>query len=387
MPTPPLAIGNDVPLAPLTTLGLGGPARHLIVARDETTVMDAVAWASVRDLDLLVLGAGSNVVVADAGFPGLVLRMDLRGLRFDAPGRDGRVLVHAAAGEPWDAFVDAVVARGLAGVECLAGIPGLVGATPIQNVGAYGQEVSETIVGVRAFDRATGAIVDLANVACAFGYRDSAFKRRPAAQVVLRVTFALTPGGAATLRYRELQAYFEAHAIDVNVVGDAGVGAPVGETAGHAPTIADVSRAVRDLRGRKSMLIDPADPNVHSVGSFFTNPVVVPTVADQIVARAVANGVAQTASDVPRFPASGGQVKLSAAWLIERSGFAKGYRRGAVGLSSNHALALVHHGGGTTDELLLLARDIRDAVRAAWNVTLVPEPTLVGTSLEVADLT
>src|SRR5450432_1594747 len=307
-----MEIEDDVSLAPQTTLGLGGPARHLIVARDEETVVAASSKekASGRGLELTVLGGGSNLVVADAGFEGVVLRVELRGVRVDeqTPLADGRVRVAAAAGEPWDGLVDLAVERGLGGIECLAGIPGLVGATPIQNVGAYGQEVSDTIVEVRVLDRATGEIVGLSNHACEFAYRDSVFKRRPAAYVVLGVTFGLTPaaggaggdGRAALPRYRELAAY-----------------------------------------------------------------------------------LVTTASEVPQFPtASPGRVKLSAGWLIEKAGFTKGFRRGPVGLSSNHALALVHHGGGTTAELLTLAREIRDAVNATWGITLVPEPTLLGTTLD-----
>src|SRR5450432_3831842 len=272
-----MEIEDDVSLAPQTTLGLGGPARHLIVARDEETVVEAVAWAkaSGRGLELTVLGGGSNLVVADAGFEGVVLRVELRGVRVDeqTPLADGRVRVAAAAGEPWDGLVDLAVERGLGGIECLAGIPGLVGATPIQNVGAYGQEVSDTIVEVRVLDRATGEIVGLSNHACEFGYRDSVFKRRPAAYVVLGVTFGLTPaaggaggdGRAALPRYRELAAYLREGARR-----DA-AGAVAGD---RDPTLAEVSRAVRALRRAKSMVLDPTDPNRRSVGSFFTNPVI-----------------------------------------------------------------------------------------------------------------
>jgi UDP-N-acetylmuramate dehydrogenase len=366
---------SDAALAPLTTLGLGGPARHLAVVSDEPAAVAAVAWAKARGLDLLILGGGSNIVVGDAGFDGVVLRMAVRGLRFVADARPDRVLVHAAAGEPWDALVDATVGRGLAGIECLAGIPGLVGATPIQNVGAYGQDVSETIVGVRALDRATETIVELPSAACGFGYRDSVFKRQPAAYLILGVTFALTPGGAPAVRYPELAAYLQKARAVRGSSGPRGTGDP-------APTLAEVRDAVTALRRRKSMLIDRTDPNHRSVGSFFTNPVVAPAAAADIATRAAARGIVKAASEVPQFPASDGQVKLSAAWLIEQAGFARGFRRGAVGLSSNHALALIHHGGGSTADLLKLAGDIRDAVRTDWGVTLVPEPTLVGTTLD-----
>jgi UDP-N-acetylmuramate dehydrogenase len=360
-----IAVSDHVSLARLTTLELGGPARHLIEVGDEASVSAALAWARARGLPVLVLGGGSNVVVADAGFDGVVLRIDLRGVRFRPDG--DRVCVDAAAGEPWDALVRDAVARGLAGIECLAGIPGLVGATPIQNVGAYGQEVAETIRAVRALDRTSGRIVELAPDACRFGYRDSLFKQRPDAYLVLGVTFALTPAGAPTLRYRELVDEVAARAR--------------AEPAPHAPrtpTLAEVSETVRVLRARKSMIIDAADVNRRSVGSFFTNPVLAAADAAAVVARALTIGAARTEADVPRFPATEGRVKLSAGWLIEHAGFAKGYRRGPVGLSSHHALALVHHGGGSTAALLALAAEIRDAVAARFGVRLVPEPVLVG---------
>lgn len=359
MTTPP-AIVAAVPLAPLTTLELGGPARHFVEATDEATVAAVVAWATGRGLPLFVLGGGSNVVVADAGFDGVVLRMGLRGRRFESEG--DRVLAHVAAGESWDAFVNDAVGRGLAGIECLAGIPGLVGATPIQNVGAYGQDVSETIRSVRALSRGTGQIVDLTSADCEFGYRDSMFKRRPDAYVVLGVTFALAPGGVPVVRYRELE------------------DALAERTAPGVPRGLEVSQMVRTLRRKKSMVIDVDDPNRRSVGSFFTNPVLSSTDAANVVARVISSGAARVSSDVPQFPAAGGQVKLSAGWLVERAGFPKGFRRGAVGVSSNHALALVHHGGGTSTELAALARDIRDAVAIRFGVTLVPEPIAVGMS-------
>jgi UDP-N-acetylmuramate dehydrogenase len=311
-------------------------------------VLDALRWASTRALPVLVVGGGSNLVIGDGGFDGLVVRMATRGQAFSAPGAAGEVLATAAAGEPWDAFVAEAVARGLAGLECLSGIPGLAGATPIQNVGAYGQEVGETIRSVRAVERATGEIVELSPADCAFAYRDSAFRRAPERYVVLGVTFALRAGGAPTLRYREL--------------ADA--------LAGSTPTLADARAAVLALRARKSMVIDPADPNRRSAGSFFTNPIVDAAVAGALGPQA------------PRWPAGPGRVKLSAGWLIEHAGIAKGTRRGAVGVSSRHALALVHHGGGTTAALIALAREVRAAVLARFGVTLSPEPIFVGASLD-----
>lgn len=332
---------EHVALAPRTTLGLGGPARFYVKAADDAALIEALEWARSESVEARVLGGGSNLVVADAGFDGLVIEMAQRGLQIDG----GHLT--AAAGEDWDELVARCVAEDLAGVECLSGIPGRVGATPIQNVGAYGQEVSQTIERVRVLDRESLEQRTLSPDECEFGYRDSMFKRTPGRYVVLEVTFALTPGGAPLLAYAELQ-----RALD----GDA------------APALAKVRETVIALRRRKSMVLDPADPNGRSAGSFFTNPIVAPAVADRLV----------EASDepVPRWPTDDGRVKLAAGWLIERAGMTKGARRGAVGISTAHALALVHHGGGTTAELLALADEVRDAVEARFGVRLVREPTL-----------
>jgi UDP-N-acetylmuramate dehydrogenase len=356
-----LPVRGDVPLAPLTTLELGGSARHFVEAADDDAVAEALRWADARGLPVLVLGGGSNVVIADRGFPGLCVRITSRGRRFDAAG-DGTVTLTAAAGEPWDDVVADSVARDLAGLECLSGIPGLVGATPIQNVGAYGQEVADTIRSVTVLERSTGRVHDLDPRACAFAYRDSAFKRAPDHYVVLGVTFALRPGGAPTLRYREL-----ADALAQSQRGR------------HAqPALAEVRAAVLALRRKKSMLIVDGDPNRRSVGSFFMNPVVPAAAADGVAARAVSLGAIATPDEMPRWPAPGGAVKLSAGWLIERAGIRKGMRRGAVGVSTAHALALVHLGGGSTAALLELAREVGDAVRARFGMTLLPEPTMIG---------
>ena len=351
MAQPLLPIADAVPLAPLTTLELGGTARHLVEAQSPAMVVAAVAWAEARGLPLLVLGGGSNVVISDSGFSGLVVRMATRGVRFAL--EDGQGVVQAAAGESWDGLVSQVVARGWAGLECLAGIPGLVGATPIQNVGAYGQEVAETIRAVTVLERATGRFFTMQARDCGFSYRQSRFKRQPDDFVVLEVTFALSPGGAPRVRYAELGAALAGKLGDDVAGGGGGGGLP---GAGHRPpTLGEVSETVRTLRRRKSMLLDPADPNRRSVGSFFTNPVLPRDIAAAVVARALASGAAASSSEVPQFPTENGLVKLSAGWLIERAGFSKGFRRDGVGLSTNHALALVHHGGGTTAQLLALA--------------------------------
>jgi UDP-N-acetylmuramate dehydrogenase len=346
-----LTIAHDVPLAPLTTLDLGGRARHLVAVADEASLVEALRWADERRLPVLLLGGGSNLVVADAGFEGLVIRVASRGRIVVGAGDEARLT--AQAGEPWDELVADAVARGLAGVECLSGIPGLVGATPIQNVGAYGQEVAETIRVVRAWDRRAGRVVELGPEACEFGYRTSAFKRDPERHVVLAVTFGLRPGGVPALRYRELVEALRAQA---------------------APTLAGVRAAVLALRRAKSMVIDPDDPNRRSAGSFFMNPVVPAAEAAAIAARAAP-------AEMPQWPAGPGRTKLAAGWLIERAGIVRGLRRGQVGVSSRHALALVHHGGGTTAALLALAREVREAVRLRFGVILEPEPVIVGTTL------
>ncbi|HSS40532.1 MAG TPA: UDP-N-acetylmuramate dehydrogenase [Polyangia bacterium] len=344
-------IRDGVPLAPLTTLEVGGDARHFAEATDEAAVVAALRWAAARDLPVAILGGGSNVVAADAGFDGLVVRVAPRGLRFDAAA-DGSVAVTAAAGEPWDALVADTVARGLGGLECLSGIPGLTGATPIQNVGAYGQEVAETIRSLRVLDRATLQARELPAADCGFGYRDSRFKREPGAFVVLAVTFALRPEAPPALRYPELAAALGSKA---------------------APTLSQARAAVLALRAKKSMVIRAGDPNRRSAGSFFTNPVVEAAAADAVARRA---GVA--GESMPRFPAGPGRVKLSAGWLIERAGFPKGFRRGPVGISTAHALALVNLGGARASDLLDLAAEIVDSVRDRLGITLTPEPVLLG---------
>jgi UDP-N-acetylmuramate dehydrogenase len=356
-----LKVRDDVPLAPLTTLELGGNARHLVEAADDAAVVEALRWAEARGLPALILGGGSNVVVADGGWDGLCVRIATRGRRFDEAG--GAVMLTAAAGEPWDDLVAETVARNLAGLECLSGIPGLCGATPIQNVGAYGQEVADTIRAVTVLERSSRRVVELGPDACAFGYRDSAFKHHPDRFVVLAVTFALRPGGPPTLRYREL--------------ADALAGAA-------APTLAEVRATVLALRRKKSMLIADGDPNRRSVGSFFTNPIVGAAEAEAVAARAVAAGAIRTPAEMPRWPAASGAVKLSAGWLIERAGISKGMRRGPVGVSTAHALALVHHGGGSTAALLELAREVGDAVHARFGMTLLPEPTMIGVAWPTA---
>ena len=340
-------------LSDLTTLRLGGPAARYVEATSEHALIDAVAEADRGGAPLLVLAGGSNVVVADEGFPGTVVRVATRGIA-----REGANL-EAAAGEPWDPLVADCVAAGLAGVECLAGIPGSVGATPIQNVGAYGQEVAETITAVRVLDRADGAVRTLAPADCRFTYRSSAFKREPGRWVVLAVSFALRASErSAPIRYPEL-----ARALGVEV----GARAP----------LADVREAVLALRRDKGMVLDPADADTVSAGSFFTNPVLDADAFAALRARA-AERLGPDASP-PAWPDADGHVKTSAAWLIERAGFHRGHGDPAgIAISGKHTLALTNRGAGTTAELIALAREIAGGVQDAFGVALVPEPVFVG---------
>ena len=350
-------ISYNPPLAPLCSLELGGPARYLVEALDEETVIGALHWARECGIAVIVLGGGSNVVIADRGFDGLVVLMVQRGIEMRREG--GAVRITAQAGEPWDPFVQLTVSEGLAGIECLSGIPGLVGAVPVQNVGAYGQEVSETISSVRVLDRKTLKISEMAPKECRFAYRTSIFKNEQADRfVILAVSFTLLPGGPAAVRYAELKSAIGASNVE--------------------PTLAHAREAVIALRRRKSMVFDPTDENRRSVGSFFLNPVVSAEKATYIVENTLSDGVVSNSYDIPQFPVEGGKVKLAAGWLLEHAGVRMGKRRGPVGVSSRHVLALVHHGGGTTSELLEFARHVRNAVAERFDVMLKPEPVLIG---------
>lgn len=334
-------IERDVPLAPRTTLELGGAADHFLVVHDASSAAAGIRWAREHDLPVHVLGGGSNVLIPDTGVRGLVIQWATSEPSLFADGR-----VHADAGTDWDALVSRCVASELAGVECLAGIPGSVGATPIQNVGAYGQDVAETITRVGCIDLRTLERVELDATSCGFAYRNSRFKRTPGAFWVTDVTFQMTPGGSPARRYAELIAHTEPDA-----------------------PLARIREVVVALRRSKSMVLDPGDPNRRSAGSFFTNPLVSKEQADAVVARS-------GRESIPMWP-EGEQVKLSAGWLIEQAGFEKGMRNGAFGLSTKHALALVHHGGGTTAELLAFAERIVLGVQKRFGVTLEREPRLL----------
>jgi len=350
-----------VKLADYTTVRLGGPARAFARAETEHELIEAVRTADAAGEPVLILGGGSNLVVSDEGFDGTVIQVATRGVSRDG----GPGLLTVAAGEDWDAVVARSVAEGLAGLECLSGIPGLAGATPIQNVGAYGQEVSETITRVRVYDRVTGDVVAMPNERCGFGYRTSRF-RGAGRFVVLSVTFDLAVQVlSAPVRYAELAA---------------ALGVPPG---GQAES-AEARAAVIELRQRKGMVIDPADPDTCGVGSFFVNPVLdAPALA---AVEAAARARCGPGTRVPRFEVSvgsgNGQVKVPAAWLIERAGFGKGYNPGdGARISGKHTLALVNAGTASTAALLALAREIRDGVRDAFGVSLAPEPVLVGVTL------
>jgi UDP-N-acetylmuramate dehydrogenase len=351
---PEVSVDHQAAVAPHTTLRLGGPAERLHVASDAEEIVQTVREARGP---VLVLAGGSNVVVADAGVPGDVVLIRSRGVEVVASDRQA-VTVRVAAGEPWDGFVAEAVASGWSGVECLTGIPGSAGATPIQNVGAYGQEVSETIVGVAVYDRLGGAVAVMSPEECGFAYRNSIFKHNDR-WVVLSVDLRLPRSPrSAPIRYAEL-----ARALDVEV--------------GDRVPLAVASAAVRALRAGKGMVLDPADHDTWSVGSFFMNPVLDRAAYEALVARAAAADV----SAPPSWP-SDGVVKVSAAWLIERAGFAKGYGGpGRVAISGKHTLALTNRGGGTTAALLGLAREIRAGVHERFGVSLHPQPVLVNCAL------
>jgi UDP-N-acetylmuramate dehydrogenase len=348
-----------VRLADYTTVRLGGPARSFVRAGTEDDLIGAVRAADAAAEPALILGGGSNLVVADDGFDGTVIQVATRGVdRAREPG-----LVTAAAGEDWDALVARTIAEGLAGIECLSGIPGLVGATPIQNVGAYGQEVSQAITQLRAYDRAAGKIRTIPNEQCGFGYRTSVFRTDDARRfVILSVTFRLAAQRvSAPVRYPELAA-------------------TLGVAVGDQVPSAEARSAVLELRRSKGMVIDPADPDTRSVGSFFVNPVL--DGAAMAAVETAARARCGEGTRVPRFDAGDGLSKVPAAWLIERAGFGRGYSPGdGARISAKHTLALVNSGSATTAALMALAREIRDGVRDAFGVSLVPEPVLVGVAL------
>jgi UDP-N-acetylmuramate dehydrogenase len=343
-----MQITENQPLAPFTTFGIGGPARWFAEATSEEDIAEACEWAGARGLRLFVLGGGSNLLISDHGFPGLVLHIGLTGFE-----RDGD-LFRSAAGVPWDNCVEQATKAGLAGIECLAGIPGTVGGTPVQNVGAYGQEVAGVIELVRAFDMREREFAEFSAPECAFAYRRSRFNTIDHGRfIVTRVDYRLRPGGSPNLAYADLKRHFE-------------------NTAG-APSPCEVAAAVRDIRRSKGMLLVDSDADCRSAGSFFKNPAVSQELAHQIRGFADSAGVALSV-----YPAQGGLIRIPAAWLVEQAGFVRGYTQGAAGISSRHTLALINRGGATADEILTLAGRIADAVEAKFGVRLEMEPEMIG---------
>jgi UDP-N-acetylmuramate dehydrogenase len=344
-----------IPLAPLTTLQIGGPARFFVEAGTIGEVREAAGFARARDLPLFVLGGGSNLLVADAGWPGLVLKVAIAGIeRPSACSPQGKMVLEAGAGESWDRFVSHAVRAHGAGVECLSGIPGSVGGTPVQNVGAYGQEVGETIQSVQVLDLQDGQVRELDREDCGFGYRSSIFNRRERGRyIVLSVRFGFTPGGKPNISYADLKRHFAGRE--------------------SAPDLAETREAVRHIRALKGMLIVPGELDCRSAGSFFKNPVLTHQRHEELERRAAARGLF-----VPSYPALETGKKVSAAWLVERSGFGKGYASGRVGISSKHALAIINIGGATAAEVLALGDQIQHRVEEIWGVRLEMEPVLVG---------
>jgi UDP-N-acetylmuramate dehydrogenase len=344
-------IEENVPLAPLTTIGIGGPARFFLRATTSDEIRDGLEWARAREHPVFVLGGGSNLLISDDGFDGLVLQVALSGITVES--EDRYAMVRAAAGESWDGFVALAVKNGWAGVECLSGIPGSIGATPIQNVGAYGQDVSETIARVEALDRESDRVRSFTNAECRFGYRSSLFKNHERDRyIILGVTFRLERGGAAAVRYPELKKYLEER----------------GESLTDLRTVRDATIAIRK---RKGMVLDANDPDTRSDGSFFMNPILSAAEFDAFRTRPGTDGA-------PNFPGDDGTVKVSAAWLIEHSGFHKGFVHKNVGLSSKHTLALINRGGGTAGEALELVEMVQGRVREKFGIEIHPEPNFIG---------
>lgn len=347
-----MQIQENIPLAPLTTIKVGGPARYFAEARTIAEISEGAAFANSRKLALFVLGGGSNLVISDAGWPGLVLRVAVAGI--DERSEDEKAVFEVGAGEEWDKFVAKAVARNCGGVECLSGIPGSVGGTPVQNVGAYGQEVSETIESVLVFDLRDNQIREFCNEACGFSYRTSIFNTSERGRyIIVRVTYALAPGGEAHVQYADLKKYFAGWSMK--------------------PTLAETRDAVRRIRAGKGMLITPGDEDCRSAGSFFKNPVLSAEQYGELTARAQAKKL-----QAPSYPALDAQHKVSAAWLVEHSGFSKGFGAGEVGISRKHALAIVNRGHATAAEIVAFKEQIQQRVEDIWGIRLEAEPVMVG---------
>ena len=353
-----MTIQEKVPLAPLTTLQVGGAARYFAELKREDEVCEALQFARLRSLPPFVLGGGSNLVVSDAGWPGLVLRIAIGGITASKMNDGKAVLFSVGAGVHWDDFVTQAVAQNCAGVECLSGIPGSTGGTPVQNVGAYGQEVADTIESVRAFDTKEDRVVVLPKPACGFRYRSSIFNSSERGRyIIVRVSFRLKRGGIPTLGYADLQRYFAGRSAERPT----------------PPSLAEVRQAVIEIRKSKGMVIVPGDQDCRSAGSFFKNPVLSQGQFAELAARAELKRL-----EIPSYPALDAQRKVSAAWLVEHSGFSKGYAAGAAGISHKHSLALINRGEATASDIVALKNAIQQAVHEAWGILLEPEPVFVG---------
>ena len=356
VPRPALKFKEFIPLAAYTTFRIGGPARFFCEVKEETEFAVAVSFAKQRNLPLFVLGGGSNLLVSDAGFDGVVLRVGVPVSKGEHRHRES-VLLKVGAGENWDDVVLHAVDRGYAGIECLAGIPGDVGGTPVQNVGAYGQEVAETIAEVRAYDLETGAFADLDHEACRFGYRRSLFNTEARGRyIVTAVTYKLRPGGEPALRYADVKRHFAAQT-----------------EKGEKPTLRQVYDAVRSIREQKGMLAGQGGPDGRSAGSFFKNPVIPLATLPQIALKGGCRP-----EEIPQYPGGDGMVKLAAAWLVEQAGFHKGFAMGRAAISSRHTLALVNLGDATAAEVIALRDAVTTGVKDKFSIQLEQEPVMLG---------
>ena len=347
-----MRILENVALAPYTTLQIGGPARYFVEAGQEAEILEALSYAQQHSLEVFVLGGGSNLVVADSGWRGLVLKIAITGIH--AEKESGKRLFVAGAGEDWDKLVAYSVVQNCSGIECMSGIPGTVGGTPVQNVGAYGQEVAETITSVRVIDTISARVRDLTAPECSFSYRSSIFNASEKGRyIVTRVSYLLTQNGAPKLEYADLKRYFGSQT--------------------STPSLKQLREAVRKIRSSKGMLITGEDADSRSAGSFFKNPIVTRAEYERIVALPTCKD-----QKPPSFPAPEGMVKISAAWLVENSGFQKGYTEGRVGISRKHSLAIVNRGGATAEEVVRLKSKVQQAVLRVFGVQLHPEPVFIG---------
>jgi UDP-N-acetylmuramate dehydrogenase len=347
-----MLLEENISLAPLTTFKVGGPARFFIEAITTEDAREAVDFAHSKNLPLFVLGGGSNLVVSDKGWPGLVLKIGIPGIR--EVSKSNGTLFEVGAGEEWDKFVGHAVGKKYAGVECLSGIPGSVGGTPVQNVGAYGQEVAETIDSVQALEVETLKIKEIAKQDCGFSYRTSIFNSTQRGRyIILKTTYSLRLNGAPKIEYADLKKYFAGWS--------------------EKPTLADARDAVRKIRASKGMLITPDDPDCQSAGSFFKNPILSAEQHDELIRRAAIKGL-----QVPSYPALETQKKVSAAWLVEHSGFSRGFIAGRAGISRKHALAIVNRDNATAADIIALKEEIQSRVKDIWGVRLEPEPVMVG---------